>query len=85
MTCTKRQVFIKALIGSQWVEQGGELLQASNGPDVWGRMVESAVGAGKGAGALPVVQWVQARPASGLSHLERRLDPYLLKGVEFGQ
>lgn len=41
----KLQVFNNALIGSHWVGQGVGLLQARARPEVWGRLVESAVGA----------------------------------------
>ena len=41
----KLQVFNNALIGSHWVGQGVGLLQARERPEIWGRLVESAVGA----------------------------------------
>jgi predicted AAA+ superfamily ATPase len=41
----KLQVFNNALMGSHWVGQGVGLLQVRQRPEIWGRLVESAVGA----------------------------------------
>jgi uncharacterized protein len=41
----KLQVFNNALLGCHWVAQGLGLAQARARPEVWGRLVESAVGA----------------------------------------
>jgi uncharacterized protein len=41
----KLQVFNNALLGCHWLAQGLGLAQAQARPEVWGRLVESAVGA----------------------------------------